>query len=128
MIRLFHRHFSFLQVYVSCSVLVFLGVEYSRKTGKALPDWVFHYLNDLLCIPIVGYIGLWAARKIKGNTHLSIPWWAVATVVLLFAVYFEGFMPLISSRYTADGYDVVCYGIGGLLFYGLQFFSLHKKY
>lgn len=128
MIRLFRFSFSFLQLYVSCSLIVFLGVEYSRRTGKALPDWVFHYLNDLLCIPIVGYTGLWLVRKIKGNAQIQIPWWAVGVVVLLYAIYFEGYMPLVSTRYTADWFDVVCYGIGGLLFYGLQYFSLNKKY
>jgi hypothetical protein len=77
-----------------------------------------YYLNDLLCLPLV----LGAAVFLQRNLVLRQPAyaltaWQIGLVVVYFSVMFEGVIPLFVSRYTADFRDVICYGLGGWLFW-----------
>lgn len=109
-----------LRLYIGFSVILFLGIEYMKRVDYPAPDWIFHYGNDFLCIPIVSFIALYGIWRVRRNHRLRIPFAAVAVLVLLFTVYFEVYLPQVTNRYTGDWRDAACYAIGGLIFYGLQ--------
>lgn len=75
------------------------------------------YLNDVLCLPMLLPMILYAQRlfRIRRTDAPPRPWevvqhWAV------FSVVFELVLPLCPQwfRSTADPYDVVAYAVGGL--------------
>lgn len=85
-----------------------------------LPEpWLLqYYLNDLLCMPLV----LGAAVFVQRNLLLRRPDYGlnayqIGMVVVYWSVMFEGVIPHFVARYTADIFDVVMYGAGGLAFY-----------
>ena len=41
----------------------------------------------------------------------------IIVMTLYYSVIFEFILPKFSLKYTADYYDVLCYGIGAILFY-----------
>ena len=88
-----------------------------------LPLLINNYLNDILSIPITLFVVLAIIRNIKGeNYKLSIP--IIFSVVVYYSIYFEYYLPQNNVRYTADYIDILCYCLGGFLFYFIQKFSL----
>lgn len=61
--------------------------------------------------------GVWLIKKDK-TIRLDI--FTILSLVALFSIYFEYYLPKQSYRYTGDIWDVVCYGLGGIIFYLLQ--------
>lgn len=112
-----------LHVYVLISVGVFLLVQSFKFFSVPAPKWIFHYLNDFLVIPIVATLGLHLVWVIKKDITLRINWFTVLSLVVLYSLFFEYYLPKTSPRYTSDIYDVVCYGLGGVVFYVLQYFE-----
>ena len=81
-----------------------------------LPAWVRHYLDDLLCLPLVLTTTLFLIRLLFGSaTRFSGG--HVAFAVVYVSLAFEVFFPLFLPRYTADLADVVLYAAGGWIFY-----------
>jgi len=109
-----------LHIYVGISFLVFLVVESLRFFKIPAPDFVFSYVNDFLILPIVGFFCLRFIWWIKKDSQLRLSFFSVLTLVIIYSVYFEVYLPKHSERYTADIWDVFCYAAGGLVFYGLQ--------
>ena len=109
-----------LHLYVILSLIVFLVVQSLKFYSFSKPNWVFHYLNDFLTIPIVATICLHGIWIIKKNKAIRLNIFTIISLVALFSVYFEYYLPKHSSRYTGDIWDVVCYFLGGLAFYFLQ--------
>jgi hypothetical protein len=77
-----------------------------------------NYLNDLLFVPLA----LGSAVFLQQNLILKQPDYylnksQIIISVAYISVMFEGIIPLFKDRYTADFFDVLCYGFGGLLFY-----------
>lgn len=97
---------------------VYLGLLFTQWLDVRLPFWMSSYLEDLLCLPLLLSCTLFLMRKLKRLTvlHAGHLLFTVAYV----AVLFEGILPELSARYTADPLDVICYAIGGLVFYILQ--------
>lgn len=118
MIRLFAL--KRLHIYVLLSLAVFLVVQISKYYAIAGPAWVFHYLNDFLAIPIIATIGLHGVWLIKQDKTLRLNGFTILSLVVLYSVVFEYYLPQQDERYTGDIWDVVCYGLGGLVFYVLQ--------
>ena len=88
-----------------------------RKTGHPLP-YLNDYLTDAFAIPVIANLGLWFQRVViyKSNYYvLSI--WHVIFIVVYVSVVFEGLLPWLSAKYTADWIDVALYVAGGLFFY-----------
>lgn len=75
---------------------------------------IHSYLDDLLCFPIVLTLGLAAYRYFWPNYRLKL--WHVWPLVLVYSVYFEMYLPQISSVYTSDILDVVMYISGAVIF------------
>ncbi|MDC8000006.1 hypothetical protein POV26_03080 [Aequorivita todarodis] len=83
-------------------------------------NWIFHHLNDFLTIPLVATVclhGVWLVKKDK-SIRLNI--FTIFSLVALFSIFFEYYLPQQSHRYTGDIWDVLCYFLGGTAFYLLQ--------
>lgn len=109
-----------LHLYVAAAIVIFLGVQILKYFSVAAPDWVFFYLNDFLSIPIVATLGLHGVWLIKKDKSIRLKVFDVLSLVVLFSVYFEYYLPQKSHRYTGDIWDVACYAAGGVVFYILQ--------
>ena len=81
-----------------------------------------NYLNDLLCMPIVLGIAQRTVRFLKSDSNLTLPVALQVVVTIMFALYFEGYLPQFNLRYTADVMDVLCY------FLGMAFFELTNRF
>ncbi|WP_164905144.1 hypothetical protein [Aequorivita ciconiae] len=109
-----------LHLYVLLSLVLFLCIQ-SWKYFSGIPsNWVFHYLNDFLAIPIVATVCLNVVWLIRNDYSLRLNLFTVLSLVALFSVFFEYYLPQQSHRYTGDVWDVVCYFLGGVVFYSLQ--------
>lgn len=109
-----------LHLYVVLSFVVFLGVQTLKFLSISGPNWIFHYLNDFLLIPMVATLGLNVVWILKNDRALRLDGFTILSLVVLFSVLFEYYLPQEDERYTADVWDVVCYGMGGMVFYVLQ--------
>lgn len=95
---------------------VYLGHWVWRWLDLPRPLWVQHYLDDLLCMPLVLTATLFVLRFIYGP-HIRLSWGQVAFAVLYFTVAFELIFPQYMPRYTGDWVDGVLYAVGGAIFY-----------
>lgn len=109
-----------LHIYVGISLILFLTVESMRFFNIGAPNWIFHYLNDFLVMPIVGLICLYAVWWVKRDRSIRLDVFSILTLVIIYSFYFEWYLPKHVERYTADVLDVVCYAAGGVVFYVLQ--------
>lgn len=96
---------------------LFIGHQILERLLHIRIEWLDNYLDDLLCMPIL--LGGWLAEQydLFGRKRLRrieiFALWVVVSLV------FEGLLPYWSPRYTADGWDAVCYALGSWLFYRL---------
>ena len=101
-------------VFIVCAILFIANrlLEWQGIFIRPLPS----YLDDLLCLPIVLTIILAAERLYFKAPGFILPanysWWAVAA----FCVVFEGVLPFVSEKYTADVMDVFFYSLGAVIF------------
>lgn len=109
-----------LHTYIACSLFLFALVQSLKVFQISAPNWVFFYLNDFLTIPIVSTICLHGVWLLKKNKAIRLNGFTILSLVLIYSFYFEYYLPHKSHRYTGDLWDVVCYAIGGLVFYFLQ--------
>ncbi|TDU39761.1 hypothetical protein BXY82_1791 [Gelidibacter sediminis] len=112
-----------LRGYVGCSIVVFIAVQTLKHFGVASPKWVFSHLNDFIVLPLVATLGLHAVWFLKRDTTIRLSIVTILSLVLLFSIVFEYYLPQQSHRYTADILDVVAYSLGGVVFYLLQKFK-----
>lgn len=92
-----------------------------KKTGVYIP-LISDYLSDLLVMPVVLSIALWAVRSTrtpKGEERQEyfFRWWHVAFTVGFYSLLFEVLFPQLTDRFTADPWDVLAYAVGGVLFF-----------
>lgn len=109
-----------LHYYVFLSWILFLAIEVLKFFSIDGPPWVFNHLNDFLAIPIIATIclhGVWLIKKYK-TTRLN--GFTIFSLVVLFSLVFEYVLPQRDQRYTGDIWDVLCYFLGGSVFYVLQ--------
>ncbi|WP_452219700.1 hypothetical protein [Lacinutrix salivirga] len=97
-----------------------ISIYLSKMANIALPNWMYFYLSDLLCMPLVFSTCLAIIRVLKKDNSIYIPLGAVLVLTIYYSVYFEYFLPQYNERYTADCIDIVMYFLGALLFYGYQ--------
>jgi len=92
----------------------------AHQLNLPFPKWVYFYINDFLCMPIVLSLCLAVSRAIKKTETLYVPLSVVILLTTYFTLHFEWLMPQISIRYTSDIIDVSLYYFGALLFYNFQ--------
>lgn len=94
---------------------------YLAKMGDVqLPQWIYFYFSDFLCMPVVLSVCLASVRIAKKNNTIFIPLGAIIGLTVYYAMYFEWLLPQYNPRYTADIVDVALYILGAGLFYGFQ--------
>lgn len=80
--------------------------------------WLDHYLDPLLCMPILLTLLLAERRHLfykNNNYQLSLKEVMIALIIL--SVLFEVVFPKLSSKFTADWGDIITYIIGSSFFY-----------
>ncbi|PHI20845.1 hypothetical protein CEQ90_05635 [Lewinellaceae bacterium SD302] len=100
---------------------VAFGLFILHQITQRLLGWEFplidHYLDPLLCIPLV--LGIMAAeRKLYFGAGRML---ALETLVLtiFLAILFEEVFTRISSEFSRDIYDYLAYALGGIYFWML---------
>ena len=100
-------------VFLACLFLAILNQILEKVFDIYIP-LIHSYLDDLLCFPIVLTLGLALYRFFKPEYQMSL--WHMLPVLVIYSVYFEWYLPQITSSATADCLDVVCYFLGSVLF------------
>ena len=78
---------------------------------------VSDYAADLMAIPVVLSIALWAIRRSKKDRQdYQLKIWMIVFTVVLYAVLFEWLFPNMTDRFTGDPLDALAYAIGGAFF------------
>lgn len=103
----------FLLLFMSAAIVYLL-----QQVDYNLPNIINNYYNDLIALPLVLSIALWAARKIKTDPTLQLSFFQCIAVALLYGWLFEIYLPERNPRYTADVIDGILYVVGAVLFYG----------
>lgn len=97
------------------------AVHLVLKFGRVpVPPFFSHYFADLLCIPLLLSYTLLFMRWVKQEPDLQLSPTMILVGVAYVSVVFEWVLPHFFSRYTADSWDVVMYGIGGIFYYCFQ--------
>lgn len=109
-----------MHLFIMLFFALFLGVQSLKYFSVDAPNWIYHYLNDFLTIPLVASLCLHTVWIIKKDNTLRLSIFTILSLVILFSVYFEYYLPKQSHRYTGDFLDVMCYISGGIFFYILQ--------
>lgn len=102
------------------SAMVATAIYIFNRLQFPLPDWIYFYVNDFLCMPLVLSVCLAAIRLIKKTESLYVPLVVVLALATYFSIYFEWLMPKINPRYTFDSIDIGLYFLGAILFYRFQ--------
>ncbi len=94
-----------------------LFIQLARKLGHPIP-YLNGYLSDAFAIPVIANLALWFSRifLIK-NDYYILSKNKLIFIVIYVSILFEGILPLISKKYTADWVDLLLYIVGGLFFY-----------
>jgi glycopeptide antibiotics resistance protein len=71
--------------------------------------------QDISAVPLTLFI-VFAVRRLRGISE-PIPGSHIIGTAIAFTVVFEILLPLLSSRFVADVWDLWCYTIGGVIFY-----------
>ena len=100
-------------IFLICVVLALINQLLEKAFGIFIL-LVHSYLDDLLCFPIVLTLGLAAYRSFWPNYRLTA--WHVWPTVLIYAIYFEWYLPQTSAVYISDVVDVLMYALGALIF------------
>jgi surface polysaccharide O-acyltransferase-like enzyme len=95
--------------------LLLFAVHQLLQKGFGIHLLFFHaYLDPFLAMPILLGIFEWERNWRYGAPPLRV--WEVAVVTISFSVLFEWGFPRWSSRFTADWYDVLAYGLGSAVY------------
>ena len=102
------------------AIVIATALYSANRFEVPLPNWMYFYVNDFLCMPIVLSTSLAVLRIINKTEALYVPIGIVLALTMYFLIYFEWLMPQINTRYTSDLIDVGLYVLGGLLFFRFQ--------
>lgn len=90
-----------------------------KYIGLYLPFLIRNYYNDLVALPIVLFICRYIIYFLKGR-FVKISLLVCFALACFYSVYFEYYLPMINSRYTADLWDVLIYFVGAFCFWLYQ--------
>ncbi len=97
-------------------ILVILIVRLGEAQGW-LPLLARSYGDDLAVIPLVLWMIRLAHRQLRKEPHWYLPASHGLLSVVFFLFVFEGLLPGILNRGTADYWDGIMYGLGFLYFH-----------
>jgi len=107
----------FLLMSLSMAYLVHLCLKFGQVP---VPSFFSYYFADLLCMPLLLSYALLFMRWFRGEPDLRLSAAMIVTGVAYVSLVFEWVLPHFFRRYTGDVWDVVMYGIGGVLYYCFQ--------
>ncbi len=100
--------------------LVFVGL-YFGQLALVTQEWSIpllrNYLGDVLAFPIILHLINVSIRLILNTPSFRADWTMIVSLWGLIVIVFEGVLPPINPRYTADYWDILAYGLGLLLAY-----------
>jgi uncharacterized membrane protein AbrB (regulator of aidB expression) len=104
--------------------IMYLAIFIAKKNHIELPYFFQCYFTDLLAIPLVLGATNFILKKYTSNPQHRLSVVKVLAACIYFSVLFEWILPAYSTQYTADTLDVVCYFIGGgMYFHSANFVS-----
>lgn len=103
-------------IFIFASFAFWVNQYLEKSLGIFIP--FYHaYGDDLMAMPVVFCICLQVMRWFHPEgSQLTFSKKQVIIGLAYFSVVFEIILPLISQTYTADPLDVICYGLGTLVF------------
>lgn len=110
----------FLNRYFFAGCALYLLIQFDKASSNYVPSWIAGFVPDLLCLPLVLWISLGILRKVFANNAIQLSVAMIVVAFCLFSVLLELILPRFRSLYTADIWDVVAYGLGGVAFYYWQ--------
>lgn len=110
--------------FVIVSILYVINRFIIARSGIPFLD---HYLDDLLCVPVVLHLSARVTGWLQGEVHYRLSRWQIVGTVVYSILLFEVFLPAVSNRYTADGMDILMYVAGGFLYTIVSFSSNNKS-
>ncbi|MCE7057491.1 magnesium citrate secondary transporter [Algoriphagus sp. AGSA1] len=107
-------------IFIFASVAFWANQYLEKSLGIFVP--IYHaYGDDLMAMPVVFGICLQVMRWIHPmKNELTFTAKQLIIGLVYFSLVFEVCLPLLSSTYTADSLDVLCYSIGTSIFYNLM--------
>ena len=109
------------------SLTIFLLNLLLVNFSSNLPNFFTSYLNDLLCLPIVLSICFFVIRFFSKNKRVQISLFSAFSLAALYSVYFEIYLPEVTTRYTSDAMDGLLYFTGALIFWLVQKLGISAK-
>lgn len=104
-------------LFIFASLAFWLNQFLEKSLGVFIPFY-HSYGDDLMAMPVVFGICLQLMRWVHPlKTELVFTKKQLLIGLLYFSVIFELILPRLSSIYTADPFDVLCYAIGTLIFF-----------
>lgn len=101
-------------------VLIYVVTLTSKWKFHFLPNILEYYLADLLALPLILKSSLFLTQKLKKDPSLQLSKTKIIVTVIYVSLVFELILPHFNSKYTSDSFDVLCYIIGGFIFYFLE--------
>ena len=103
-------------IFIFASLAFWVNQYLEKSLGIFVP--IYHaYGDDLMAMPVVFGLCLQVMRWIHPlGSQLTFSRKQVIIGLAYFSIVFEIVLPLISKAYTADPLDVICYGLGTLVF------------
>ncbi len=89
--------------------------------------WIRNYLNDLLCIPLLLFVITGVLRLLFNRPHFQVDKWQILFAFLMVSIAFEWWAPQHYAVHTGDVWDVLAYGVGGIVFWFTQRFEFQAN-
>lgn len=107
----------------SC-LFLFILHQLLEKCFHVRVEMVDSYLDALICMPIILQLIVWERRLLLKDAYYRLPLLHIMGYFILISLIVELLFPVLSNRFTADSWDIVCYAAGSLLFIGVN--SYHR--
>jgi hypothetical protein len=107
-------------------ISVFLLNQFAEKVDLSFA-YQRAYLDDVLVVPVVLPFVLFLLRTIFYKQIRFINLVMLISFIVSLSFIFEFVLPGYSSKYTADSWDVLCYLIGGGIYWGYQHYLYRKQ-
>lgn len=102
-------------------------VYYLQTINFPLPEMINNYFNDTVSLVLLLKICQMVLKLFKGS-DFQLVWAHIIFIWLYFSFLFEGILPLVNERYTADFFDVLAYLLGVLIYLIIERYDLQKMY
>lgn len=84
-----------------------------QAIGWSIPHWVDFWGYDFLATPVVCTCAWYVTCAVRRVPCGRVPVPQVCATVLVLSLVFEVWLPMQSTRYTADAWDALMYAAGG---------------